>query len=213
MRCWRGSSATSPPSRSAIRPPPISARTGSRWSPITPAPPAAMTTAAWTAAAAAWSSLDHRFDEAVARWREAAAALAAGGASTASAREALRTAHRLACGMGARPLDRRDRGACLPRPHPARAAGRCAGEGPGAARTRDADGARARGPRPIGRRTQQRRDRRAPLHQPQDGIGACRRTSRTSSAFENRVEAATLATRLGIAPDEDLETKAPRTEI
>ncbi len=167
---------------------------------------------AWAAAAAAWSSLDHRFDEAVARWRGAAAALAAGGASATPAREALRTAHRLACGMGARPLvaaieELAARGRIALEPH---------------------DGAPGDDPVPhdLGTLTAREREVLALLAAGRSNGEIAERlfiSSKTASVHvtniknklgvENRVEAATLATRLGIAPDDDLETKAPGPKI
>lgn len=59
---------------------------------------------AWEAAAGAWHALEHRFDLAVARLRQAAASMAQGRAGVAAAAEPLREAHRLACEMGARPV-------------------------------------------------------------------------------------------------------------
>ena len=59
---------------------------------------------AWRGAGDAWQRLEHGFDHAVARWREGAAALGAGGAATDEARDALQVAYRLACAMGAVPL-------------------------------------------------------------------------------------------------------------
>ncbi len=58
----------------------------------------------WEVAATQWSALEHRFDEAVARWRHGAAALAAGGAGADEARDPLQAAHRLASAMGAEPI-------------------------------------------------------------------------------------------------------------
>ena len=168
--------------------------------------------AGWAAAAAAWATLDHRFDEAVARWREAAAALAAGGAAAASARETLRTAHRLACGMGARPLvasieELASRGRVALAPQ---------------------DGAQVAGPTPhvLATLTAREREVLALLAAGRTNGEIAERlfiSPKTASVHvtnikdklgvENRVEAATLATRLGIAPDDDPGTKAPRAEI
>ncbi|HET7685983.1 MAG TPA: AAA family ATPase [Candidatus Limnocylindria bacterium] len=61
--------------------------------------------AAWAAAADAWEGMDHDFDAAFARWREAAAAMASGARDRrAVARPALARARDLAMAMGARPL-------------------------------------------------------------------------------------------------------------
>lgn len=59
---------------------------------------------AWKAVADAWTRLEHRFDLAVARLRQAAASMTRGRAGVAAAAEPLREAHRLACEMGARPV-------------------------------------------------------------------------------------------------------------
>jgi DNA-binding CsgD family transcriptional regulator len=60
--------------------------------------------AAWAAAADAWAALEHRYDVAVARWRQGAAALAVGRSGAAAAADPLREAHRLASAMGAHPV-------------------------------------------------------------------------------------------------------------
>ena len=165
----------------------------------------------WAAAAAAWSRLDHRFDEAVARWREAAAALAVGGAAAASARDALRTAHHLACGMGARPL--------------VTAIEELASRGRISLDPQEPVSGADPVPHALGTLTAREREVLALLAAGRSNGEIAERlfiSPKTASVHvtnikdklgvQNRVEAATLATRLGIALDDTFETKEPRAE-
>ena len=168
--------------------------------------------ALWAAAAAGWAALDHRFSEAVARWREGAAALAMGGSAAASAREALRSAHRLACEMGARPL--------------VDAVEELAARGRIQLDPRDGGSSDGAAPHALGALTTREREVLALLAAGRSNGEIAERlfiSPKTASVHvtnikdklgvENRVEAATLATRLGLLADEELESKAPRLEI
>ncbi|MEO8246245.1 MAG: AAA family ATPase [Chloroflexota bacterium] len=166
----------------------------------------------WAEAAAAWAILDHRFDEAVARWREGAAALASGGAARPAAREALRAAHRLACEMGAHPL--------IEAIEELATRGRIGLD--------VGDGALSDDPVPgaLDALTPREREVLALLAAGRTNGEIAERlfiSPKTASVHvtnikdklgvENRVEAATLAARLGLAGDGEIESKVPRAEI
>jgi DNA-binding CsgD family transcriptional regulator/tetratricopeptide (TPR) repeat protein len=168
--------------------------------------------ALWAAAAVAWAALDHRFDEAVARWREGSAALAMGGASVAPARDALKAAHRLACEMGARPLIEAVEGLATR----------------GRITLDQLDGTPPDDPIPeaLGVLTAREREVLALLAAGRTNSQIAERlfiSPKTASVHvtnikdklgvESRVEAATLATRLALPVDGDGESKEPDAEI
>ena len=86
----------------------------------------------WRAAAAAWERLEHPFDAAYARFRQAEALLA-DGAPRRQAESALRRAHQTTVALGRSAATARDRVACPARPPPPRRTDRHDGGTEGAA--------------------------------------------------------------------------------